>query len=172
MPMAATKASTPTMTPPPSSAAVPAPMTPQPRLTAHGRTAVAVGVEPCQPGARVVAVDVTGQQGAHDVVDEGEVLVVDLAVAHAALLHQTGVVVGGLVVERELGEGHVDAHAVQSAGAGHRQHRGGHVSCSRAVGEQQLADAESDVEGLEGVAVNHGDYRVSSRRRAHFKSAR
>jgi len=126
------------------------------------RTGVTGRDDPREPCRRLLAVDLGGDQVAHDVVDEGQVLVVDLAVPHLPDLDQRRLVRAGLVRHRELGEHDVGGEPPQPAGIRHVAHLGTDVGRTGAGGEQQLTDPQGQVHGP--VDVVGGSLGVGHRR--------
>ena len=87
---AATNAIATTSGPPPSCRPTPAHITPQPEGRRPPRQDVARGDDPGEPGARLLEVAVAVQHVADQVVDQGEVLVVDVALLDLADQHDAG----------------------------------------------------------------------------------
>ena len=89
------------------------------------------GADPVQPGGGLDPVDLAGDEVADEVVDAGQVAVVDLAVAHLPDLDQGRLLGRGLLAHGELGEHHVGGVAAQTARPGDVAHRGADVTGAR-----------------------------------------
>jgi hypothetical protein len=121
------------------------------------RQDVARGDDPGQPGAGVLELDVAVQHLSHDVVDQREVLVVDLALLHLPDQHDGRLLGLALERHRQRGERHVDVRVAHAVLPRQRLHRGHHVRGSGPRGEQQLAHPEAEVEGqVELAGLQHG----------------
>ena len=108
---------------------------------------VAGGGDLPELGARAGEVDLLAEHGADQVVDAGQVLVVDHPALDVPGGDQRPLLGAALVAHGERGEGHVDLGLAGPQAAGQRQHRGGHVGGTGAGGEQQIAHPETEVQG-------------------------
>ena len=121
------------------------------------RQRVARRDDPAQAGARLLEVAVAVEHVAGQVVDQGQVLVVDVAVLDLADQHERRLLGVGLVAHRQLGEGDVDLGVARAELPRQRLHRRRDVGRAGARGEQQLADPETEVQGqVELACFQHG----------------
>ena len=113
----------------------------------HGpaREGVAERDDRGHPRPREVEVGLVGEDVTHEVVDRGEVLVVDVALLDVAHHERRYVVERALVAHRQGRERHVDLGRTQAQVVGHRAHRRGHVRGARARGQEHLPDAQAEV---------------------------
>ncbi len=116
------------------------------------RQPVPGGDDAGQPAARLVAVDRTSDQVPDQVVDLGQVRVVDLPVPDLTDLDQRGVLEAGLVAHGQLGERHVRGRAAEPAAHRDVEHGGSHVGRAGPRGQQHLPGPQAQVEGLVDVS--------------------
>ncbi len=110
------------------------------------RPRVAGGHDRRHPGAGQVEVEAAGEDLVDEVVDLGQVLVVDVAVLDVADHDHRRLGRVAVVAHRQRREGDVDLGVPQAEVVGDGLHRRGHVRRAGTGGEQHLADAQAQVE--------------------------